>query len=482
MKLTPIGKLLLFLVGLALAATAAYRLLPADLLARLTSGRLAPGRSPSTAAVPTQSFSTASSSTTIRLRLEGSNTIGRDLAPALAEKFLVHEGATSIRRLQGGPDEVTVEGLLPGESLPVAIEIRAHGSGTAFDGLAKRTADIGMSSRRIDAEEKRQLAALGDMTSPANEFVLGLDGVAVVVHRANPLDAVTVEQLCDLFSGRIADWSALGGPPGPVRLHARDDRSGTWETFRALVLRDAALSPGAVRTEDSRALAAAVAADPAAIGFVGLPYIGETRALKIAESGSVAYRPTVFTVRTEDYLLSRRLYLYTATVPSAPWAGRFVTFALSHEGQRVVDAIGFVGQSLLDAPVAREQASGGRIPADYLTQTRGALRLPLAFRFESGREQLDNKAQRDLGRLLEALARPEHAGRELLLIGFADAQGTDETNLRLSRARAAAVAEELAAEGIRAVLVSGFGSALPIASNATEEGRARNRRVEVWLR
>lgn len=474
MRLTPIGKLLLFVVGLALAGTAAYRLLPAGLVERWTQRRWARQTSVPPTAPP--------ASAAVRLRLDGSNTIGRDLAPALAEKFLAHEGATGIHRIPGPPDETLVEGRIAGENTPVAIEIRAHGSGTAFEGLGSGVADIGMSSRRIKPDEKRLLAALGDMTSPANEFVLGLDGVAVIVHRANPVESLSLEKVRDLFSGRTSNWSELGGTPGPVHLHARDERSGTWETFRQLVLREAALAASAARTEDSRELAAAVAADPGAIGFVGLAYVGDAKALKISEAGSVAYRPTVFTVRTEDYLLSRRLYLYAAATPARPWTSRFVQFALSHEGQSVVDAIGFVGQSLLDAPVAREEATGGLVPAAYLSQTRGASRLPLAFRFESGSDRLDNKALRDLGRLLEVLARPDHAGRELLLIGFADSRGGEDSNLRLSRARAEAVSNELAAEGIRAVVVSGFGGAIPVATNDTEEGRARNRRVEVWLR
>jgi phosphate transport system substrate-binding protein len=478
MRMTALGKFLIFLIGLALAVTAVYRFGPSlwrSSGARLGSSAASPGES-----VPTEPGT--GKPVVPSLRLHGSNTIGRDLAPALVEKFLVREGATDVRRVPGAEDEVYVEGRLAGASDPVVVEIKAHGSGTAFEDLAAGAAEIGMSSRRIKPEEKVRLAGLGDMTSAAAEHVLGLDGVAVIVSRANPLESLTLDQIRDLFSGRIADWADLGGPAGPVQIYSRDDRSGTFDTFKSLVLRDATLASSAKRYEDSRKLSSDVAADPRGIGFVGLAYVGDTKALKVSEAGSVAYRPTVFTVRTEDYRLSRRLYLYVSPASQNSWVGKLVQFALSDEGQAVVDAVGFVGQSLNQPVAEAAPALPGEVPAEYARLTQAATRLPLVFRFESGSDRLDNKSLRDVGRLLESMSQPANRGRRMLLFGFADALGTPETNRRLSGARAAAVADELRSEGVNPEEITGFGSALPVASNETEEGKARNRRVEVWLK
>jgi phosphate transport system substrate-binding protein len=266
-----------------------------------------------------------------------------------------------------------------------------------------------------------------------------------------------------------------------VRRHARDERSGTWDTFRALVLRDAPLAPGAYRYEDSGRLAAAVAADPGAVGFVGLPFVGECKALKIGDAGARPLRPTSFTVRTEDYLLTRRLYLYTPVAPSNPWVSKFVNFALSAEGQAVVEAAGFFGQELRRSPTAGEAEDRSDAPPEYRRLTAGAERLAVNFRFETGSNALDTKAQRDIGRLVERLA-SSGSGRGVALIGFADAVGEEELNLRLSRERAQAVAEELRSEGVEPATVTGFGEALPVADNESDEGRRRNRRVEVWVR
>jgi phosphate transport system substrate-binding protein len=418
------------------------------------------------------------------LRLQGSNTIGESLAPALAEKFLTSQGARDVRRESMGTDETRVVGTLEGG--PKAIEIRAHGTGTAFEALASNGADIGMASRPIRPDEKSRLAALGDLTSRASEHVLGLDGLAVIVHPANPVDALSLDQVRDLFTGRISDGSRVGGTAGPVQLYARDDNSGTFETFREIALRGQGLAAGARRFENSKELAQGVAGDPRGIGFIGLAFVGGAKAVRIsADAGSMAMRPTVLTVRTEDYPLSRRLYLYTAAAPSNPWTKRFVDFALSDPGQAVVEASGFVGQALARQTLAAAtEAPAPRtgLPPAYARFTQGAERLPFNFRFRTGSDELDTKAYRDLGRLVQLMTDPDYQSRQVLLFGFADAQGADAANLTLSRNRAQAVRAALESEGIRPTVVEGFGEELPVAENDTPEGREKNRRVEIWLR
>ena len=120
------------------------------------------------------------------LRLSGSNTIGAQLGPDLAEVWLASRGATNLHREPMGSDETRVYGLL--DANPVVIEIRAHGSATAFTDLANGACDIGMASRRIKSNEVDDLKAkgLGDLTGNANERVIGLDGVTVIVNETNP--------------------------------------------------------------------------------------------------------------------------------------------------------------------------------------------------------------------------------------------------------------------------------------------------------
>src|SRR5208282_4241123 len=111
-------------------------------------------------------------------------------------------------------DEVFVRGILPGDRAPKAIEIHAHSSAFAFEDLANGQADIGMSSRKIKADEVTRLASLGDMTSPACEHILGLDGIAVIVSGKNPVRTLAKDQIAQIFEGVIGNWQQVGGSDG----------------------------------------------------------------------------------------------------------------------------------------------------------------------------------------------------------------------------------------------------------------------------
>jgi len=415
------------------------------------------------------------------LRVSGSNTIGAALGPALAEEFLrQREGATGVKTVRGDKeDEVRVQGIFPGESSVKTIEIHAHGSATAFQDLSKSLCDVGMASRKVKPEEATNLAALGDMTSAASEHVVGLDGIAVIVSKANPVQSLTKDQIARVFAGEVSDWKQLGGPNAPIDVYARDDKSGTYDTFKALVLGSKKLVPGAKRFEDSRELSDSVAKDPNGIGFIGLPYIREAKAIAVSENGTRPFLPNHFTVSTEDYALSRRLFLYTASSPTNDLARKFVDFALSPQGQEIVERIGFVGQNV--APT-----QGTTVPSDapqrYRQLTTGATRLSLDFRFRTASSELDNKALADLDRVVSFLTDLHYSGQNILLFGFADSTGAPQMNDALSKNRATAVAQQFEQRGVNASAVIGLGSQLPVASNDTPDGREKNRRVEISLR
>lgn len=428
------------------------------------------------------------------LRLSGSNTIGSALAPRMAQAWLTSMGATDVsiqQREQGGQKipETVVRARLNNE--PVEIDVRAHGSGEAFKHLADGSAEIGMSSRRIKADESAALSSLGNMYSRDSEHVIALDGIAVIVAPGNNLPSLSRQNLGKVFAGEITDWSQVGGPAGPIKLYARDDKSGTYDTFKSLVLDGSQrkLAQHASRFEDSEALEAAVAADASGMGFVGLPYVRSARAVPIADGQALALAPTVFTVKKEDYALARRLFLYTAANPGNPMVRKFTSFAISDAGQQVVKAVGFVGQSLNEAD-ARKESLANRRTCQLGPQWPGAkdaycrliadkTDLGTNFRFQSGSAELDNKAVHDLQRVLQLLSdKPE---LKLTLVGFADAQGQYGQNIKLAEDRAVAVRQALRTLGITSVETTGFGQEIAVADNSTSDGRERNRRVEVWI-
>ncbi len=414
------------------------------------------------------------------LKLQGSNTIGAELAPSLAEEFLKKNGAIRTRRVPGKDhEEMLVEGIVEGRRNR-AVEIKAHGSTTAFEGLESNICDIGMSSRRVKDDEVKKLASLGKLTARANEHVLALDGVAVIVNSANPVSTLTMEDTQGLFTGKIPEWSALSTAPKaakamPVHVFARDDKSGTYDTFKSLVLHKEKLKKEAKRFEDSVQLSRDVSNDPNGIGFIGLPYVKSSKAVAIS-GGAQPILPTPFTVATEDYSLARRLYLYTPGQPTNPKVRDFVEFALSPEGQAIVEKTGFVPLF-----VRRGNSSiAGNAPDRYRQLASGAERLSLNFKFASD-GQLDNKGYRDLDRVVRSLSSKDMQGRQLLLFGFTDASTDAATSLALSNQRVGQVAQELRSRGVMVAAAEGFGSAMPVSDNSTKEGKQRNNRVEIWL-
>jgi phosphate transport system substrate-binding protein len=321
----------------------------------------------------------------------------------------------------------------------------------------------------------------------ANEHVVGLDGLAVIVHKSNPVASLSKDELSRIFSGANTNWSQLGGAAkgktGPITLYARDEKSGTYDSFKHMVLGPKPLATSAQRYEDSGQLSDAVANDPAAIGFIGLPYVRNARSLSLGDKGATALLPNRFTVATEDYVLSRRLYLYSASAPTNPNVMKFVEFAKSSSGQAIVAQQGFIEQTIRVQDDANKAALGilGQ-PPDYQKATANATRLSLNFRFRSGSKDLDNKAVPDLDRVVSFLADMRTPPSSVILFGFADARGTADVNLNLSKERAQAVATEFTARGITPALVTGFGAALPVASNDSPEGQEKNRRVEIWVK
>ncbi len=418
------------------------------------------------------------------LKLHGSNTIGAKLAPTLIVAYLQNKlHATEIKTIAGAKEnEQTITAKLNGK--PIAVEIQAHGSSTAFQDLKAGICDIGDASRKIKEKEETELSFLGDMTGISSEHVIGLDGIAVLVNKSNDLKQIGTDALQTMFSGKITDWKGVNGQGGPIDVYARDDKSGTYDTFKSIILgKKHSLLSTAKRYESNALLSDDVSEDPAGIGFTGLPYVRNAKALAVSEEGAQPIYPNFFTVATEDYPISRRLYMYTATIPKNPHVTPFINFVLSQDGQKVVQKVGFVDMNIrsffMDASEEAGTVSNSKV-RDYVKAVKGARRLSLNFRFKKGKTELDNRSLRDMDRIISFLA--DKLDKRIILAGFSDNSGDYDFNYRLAMARARFVASELRARGIAVNEVFSCGQEMPVASNITLQGREKNRRVEVWLK
>lgn len=405
-------------------------------------------------------------------RISGSNTIGAHLAPSLVSTFFAAEGLTNIEEQPVGENEIAVSGVWNGGSRPLklVVTVAAHGSSTGFKALDLGDADLAASSRPINAGELLTLAQLGNMSDSDHEHIIAIDGLAIIVNPANPLTQLTTRQITDLFTGKIRSWKDVGGASAPVRIYARDDQSGTYDTFERLVLRGAALSSQALRFESNDLLARSVMADANGIGFVPLANVAATKALRVSDGVALGLAPTTLTVATEDYPLSRRLYFYAADVGSRSAAlSAFLAFVSTDAGQTVVDKVGFVAQAL--HPVTVE-------PSDARLQRWQ--RLNLNIRFADGSSDLDNKARADVARLVEYLDQHAAGDLQLTLVGYSN-PATLRNQATLSRLRAQNVRWALRDKGVRGKLETLAGAAVSVADPASINAD-RNRRVEVWVR
>jgi len=410
------------------------------------------------------------------LRLADSNSMPDSLAPVLAEAFLRAEGARDVQIIFGAnPQEEIIQGVLPGDANPSAIEVSAHGPGSAFTALAENRCDIGIAAQR----GKSAATAKSASDRPVNvEHVLGLDGIAVIVNPSNPINELRMDTIKRIFTGEVTDWSRIGSSHGAIHVFARDNQSGISDSFRSMVLGGSQLARSAHIYEDSDELSQAVSGDSNGIGFISLPFVHSAKPIAISDKGTGALKPTRLTVATEDYPLSRRLYLYTPAASQNAFIERFVEFAGSAQGQAVVASNGFVAQNVMAAPEPVSKSA----PDEYKQLTQDAERLSLDIRFNTNELDKDSKAQADLDRVVSMVADEGGANNRILLFGFTDNAGGQDENQIASLNRAKMVEKEFIQRGIKPALVRGFGSELPVASNDTSEGREMNRRVEIWMK
>jgi phosphate transport system substrate-binding protein len=226
------------------------------------------------------------------------------------------------------------------------IAVTGGGSGTGLSSLISGTCDIATSSRNI--KEKEITLAKQKGINP-NEIKVALDGLAVVVNPANPVDKITLDQLAGIFIGKIVNWKEIGGKDEKIVVLSREVNSGTHVYFKEHVLRKndpkskEEFSPGALMLSSSRAIADEVAGNSSAIGYYGLGYISaKQKPVAIAKDDKSEYiEPTIESVLNGKYPISRPLLLYTNGAPQG-LVKKFVDFMLSKEGQDIVLATDFV--------------------------------------------------------------------------------------------------------------------------------------------
>ena len=227
----------------------------------------------------------------------------------------------------------------------VRISVTGGGSGTGIASLLNGTIQIANASREMSKEEIKTAEAKG---FEPRKLVVALDAIAVVANPSNPVDALTLQQISDIYTGNLARWSGVGGEDRPIVLLSRESNSGTYVYFLEQVLRlgdrksTALFSSETLLMPSSEGISVEVRQNPNALGYDGLGYVtSDQKLLAVARSAaSPAVLPSAATVSDETYPVSRPLFMYTAGEPTG--AVRAYLDWIVGEGQALVKGLGFV--------------------------------------------------------------------------------------------------------------------------------------------
>jgi len=228
----------------------------------------------------------------------------------------------------------------------VNVGVTGGGSGTGFAALLNKTCDIAMASRAIEDKEKATAKTNG--VDPV-EFKVGLDGLAILVNKNNPVSKLTIPQLRDIFMAKITNWKEVGGDDSKIVILSRESNSGTHMFFKEHVIRlgdkksKDEFAPQALLMPSSQAIYDEIAQNPHAIGYVGMGFINsKVKAISVAiDSGHAYVYPNIDNVISGMYPISRPLYLYTNGMPKGV-VKMFIDYVLSPTGQKVVSEMDFV--------------------------------------------------------------------------------------------------------------------------------------------
>lgn len=244
------------------------------------------------------------------LQIDGSTTVG-PIADAFMEYF---------------------KGVNPG----LEITVKKTGSGDGAAALIDSRCDIATMSRFMKPGEFE--SAVGKGVMPV-AHVVAMDGVCVIVHPSNPIKALTTKQVRDIYTGKIRNWKALGGPDMAIVPVTRDSSSGTFETFEKLVMNKQDMASHVETVNSNPQAHSRVSTTTGAVGYVGIGFLNaEVKALKID-----GVTPSRRTIVTGEYPIARPLFFFTNGYPKlGSVVHKFCTFHLTEEGQEYVEAKGFV--------------------------------------------------------------------------------------------------------------------------------------------
>ena len=439
-----------------------------------------------------------------RVTFSGAPEMGRVLVPALIGGFADRNGYSLQRETVSETRFMFSLRDRDAQRLLAEFTVALTDTDEGFADLLANEADIAMAMREM-REDEAQLArssGLGNLLEAGRSRLLALDALVPVVAPGNPVQTMTRLQLAQVLRGQIDNWSALGGPDAPITAHLHDPRSGLGQIMLEHLMdpSQAEIGSGVVFHQTSAALAAAVEADPFALGLTARSERQDTRVLALAGACRFSIWPTPTAVKTEDYPLSAPMFLYLPARRLPKVVREFLIYLRDPSAQLVVRRAGFVDQMMEEIGIDAQgnrfanaiAQAGSEVTLEDLQRMVGTLmplkRLTTTFRFEVGSTRLDAQSRANVLQLAHALEQGIFDARRVVFVGFSDGDGSAAANRDIAKQRAVAVRQAVISAAETADLsrvrleTDGFGEAMPMACDDSAWGRRANRRVEVWVR
>ncbi|MFC2102189.1 phosphate ABC transporter substrate-binding protein [Bacteroidota bacterium] len=220
----------------------------------------------------------------------------------------------------------------------IIIQVTGGGSGTGIAALINGATDICNASRPMKKSEIERVKQ--KYNTNGIEIPCAKDGITVYLNKANGINALSVQQLADIFSGRVTNWKQVGGKDAPIKLYGRENSSGTYVFFQEEVVKGD-YAPSCQTLPGTAAVVNAVMKDPNGIGYGGAAYAEGIKICKVKkDADSPGYEANAENIKKGLYPISRYLYMYTATRPTGE-IKEFIDWILSPAGQQMVTEVGY---------------------------------------------------------------------------------------------------------------------------------------------
>lgn len=221
----------------------------------------------------------------------------------------------------------------------ITVQVTGGGSGTGIAALINGTTDICNASREIKDKERQLLKK--KYNSFGVEIKVAIDGLSIYLNEANPVKELTMQQVRDIYLGKIKNWKEVGGKDAKIIVYGRENNSGTYVFFKEHVLDGADYVSSMQSLPGTAAVANAVSKDKNAIGYGGAAYAKGIKDAAIKKDAkSKALLPKLENIKNGQYPLSRFLYLYTVKKPEGA-VKDYIDWILSKEGQSIVSEVGY---------------------------------------------------------------------------------------------------------------------------------------------